>query len=602
MKKRAIWLILCATATIGSCIYQNNPLAPNQPPILVYAAPEVTYFNLTAPDSVTFRVRASDPDGDQVQYFFWVNDSLMTTRNEFTFRAIAAGHYAIRVEARDVGRKAVHEWFVTVFSKENTPPDITWWYPEQSSVACAVGDTLEFHLHAEDSGDTVRYSYYLDARLLHSGSPDLINRFMQQGDFLLEGVAFDGQYADTVRWDVSVTGFPDTIAPSAITDLTGGPGDEDGSISLEWTAPGDDGNLGKAATYMVRTSTYPIRTEQDWREASSKPGEPRPSPAGGTERMVIRNLVSASYVYVAMRAADDFFNVSPLGNCAKVLARGIDIKGRVTTAITGEPLAGIFVANEGKESVTDADGRYELFNVPSYTSQISARDEKAGSAPGDYYDVLQPITQRTQLMQIDFSMIPVCCLRDAVAPDFYQGRYLAFFKDITETSGDQGKSTVYKGWNHWPITVYSPPMVYKDIDLQAVARASMAEWEDSTGIDLFMEVSSPVNADVAVIYNSTVEDRHYVATVARNEDGTPLRRELWIFFMNHEAPIEALPGLIFLHEFGHVIGAHHSRNVGHLLVGLTTPQARRVTTDEANMVKILYNHPNVFDYGTVLEE
>jgi hypothetical protein len=603
MKKILICHILGLTLVIGSCIYQNNPLEPNQPPTIVSVTPEVTYFNMTAPDSCTFLIRASDPDGDQVQYSFWVNDSLVTTRNEFMFRAVAAGSFTIRAEARDIGRKAVHEWFVSVFKKENRPPEIIWWYPEQSTVACAVGDTLEFHVRARDpNGDTLRYSFYLDSHLLHTGSPDLINRFMQQGDFSLDAVASDGQLADTIRWNVSVTGFPDTIAPAPILDLTGGPGAGDGSIELQWTAPGDDGNEGRAAAYMVRTSIYPILTEQDWKEASSKIGEPIPSPAGTREHMVIENLVSASYVYVTMRSIDDFFNLSPLGNCAKVLARGIDVQGRVIDAVTGQPIQGVYVSNGGQESTTDADGNYALLNIPSYSSQIVARDEKVGGNPGDYYDVVMPIVPRTQSMEMNFALIPVCCLRNVVQPDVYQGRFIVFFKEVSGTLGDLGKSTVYYGWNHSPITVYNPPMVYKDVDLQAEVRAAMNEWEDSTGIDLFSEVPTPDGADVLILYDSTIVERHHVTTVAVNGDGTPARREVWFYFLNHEAPIELTPHKIIAHEFGHVIGLQHSRNLGHLLVGLTTPQVDHVTTDEANVVKILYHYPNFFDFKNVLEE
>jgi len=601
-KRSAILGLLVATCAIGSCLYQNNPLAPNQPPALVTVTPEVTYFSLTVPDSCLFLVRASDPDGDEVQYQFWINDSLMTTRNELTFRARSAGYYVVRAEARDLGRKAVHEWYVTVFQKGNKPPDITWWYPEQSDAACAVGDTLEFHFHADDPGDTLLYSYYLDSRLLHAGSPDLINRFMQTGRFLLEGVAFDGQYADTVRWTVSVSGFPDTIPPAAITDLTGGPGEEDGSLWLEWTAPGDDGPDGRASSYMVRTSTYPILTEQDWNQASSKAGEPRPSPAGTRERMVIRNLGSATYVYVAMRSTDDFFNISPLGNCARVLTRGIDIVGRVLDAITGDPLGGIYVANEQKEAVTDANGEYAILNVPSYTSRISAREEKTAGDPGTYYDISQPITSRPQILRIDFPLIPVCGLLSAVQPDFYENRFYYFFKDITETSGDAGGSTVFKGWNHWPLTVYDPPQMHKGVDLQAGVRAAMDEWETMTGLDLFTEVASPVGADVVVHFDSSIVERHYVATTAFNSDGSPAKREMWLFMLNTEAPIQNAPRKIPAHEFGHILGLKHSRNEGHLLLGYTTPRVDHVSTDEANVVKILHRYPYIYDFKNVLNE
>ncbi len=602
MKRFAAIGLVLALPVFSSCIFQNNPLEPNNPPTIRSYTPLQTFFSLSAPDSCVFSIGVVDPDGDNIAYLFMLGDSVLSRANTATFYAVIPGCYDIRGEARDGTTKALRNWQVTVFSEENEPPRITSSYPEQTTIACAVGDTLLFHVTAEDDQpQTLQFLYLLDGALLQSGSFDLTQRFLERGDFLLQGVAWDGQSGDTVSWEVNVTGFPDTIAPAPIIDLTGEPGAVDGSISLVWTAPGDDGNTGKAASYVVKTSTYPILTEADWNFAEGKPGEPVPSEAGTIERMTIRNLISASYVYVGMRAVDDFFNMSPIGNSVKVLVRGIDIGGRTINAATGEPVEGIEVLTSTKRDTSDEDGAYLIYNIPSYTTSVLARDENVLVQLGDYFNCSSAITTVTQLDK-DFYMIPAYMLVSTVPPDAYEGRFLSFYKDITNTDGYLGTSTVYIGWNHWPITVYNPPQMFQGIDLQASCRNALADWEQSTGLDFFVEVFSPEGADVLVIYDTLAADRHRVETSAYNADGTPARKEIYIYTQNTEVPLSRFADMVFTHELGHVIGLGHSRNVGHLMVGLTMPQAYHPTVDEIRVVQVLYHMPNFFDYRYVVED
>jgi hypothetical protein len=50
---------------------------------------------------------------------------------------------------------------------------------------------------------------------------------------------------------------PDEIPPAAITDLSAL--DPDGThVTLQWTAPGDDGMIGMVSRYEVRYSISPI--------------------------------------------------------------------------------------------------------------------------------------------------------------------------------------------------------------------------------------------------------------------------------------------------------------------------------------------------------
>jgi hypothetical protein len=594
-----------------SCIFQNNPLEPNQPPAIQSYTPELTFFSLTVPDSCVFSIRAADPDGDLLAYSFETEDSILSEADTVTFFAVRPGVFNIRGAAHDGTTKAYHDWHVTVVEKNNQPPIITWYYPDQKRVSCAVGDTLGFHFKASDENPAIlQYSYLLNGATFQSGSPDLIARFMERGDFILEGLVWDGQYGDTVTWELSVTGFPDTIAPAAITDLTGGPGEVDGSLSLEWTAPGDDGTEGRAASYVVKTSVYPIVTEQDWVQADGKPGEPIPDPAGTRERMTIRNLGSANYVYVSMRAVDDFFNVSPIGNCSRALVRGIDIGGRALNGTTGEAVEGIVVTASSRTDTTDADGNYLLVNVPSYVTAVIARDENASGQLGNYFDCVHSIAAISQLVHMDFYMIPAFQLVNVEQPDVYSARFLMFLKEITKTDGYMGRSTVYKGWNHVPISVYNPPMTFAapagepvdSIDMQAACARGLADWEQSTGIDLFTEAATAGEADVTVRYDTLLDIRHHVETPVLNPDGTPAKKVIWIYTKDMEVPYWRFADLIFTHELGHVVCLDHSRNSGHLMVGGTTPTAHHPTTDEIRVVQVLYHLPNIFDYSRIVEE
>ena len=94
-----------------------------------------------------------------------------------------------------------------------------------------------------------------------------------------------------------VTVPPDLSAPSQITDLTA-VYSTIASVTLTWTAPGDDGDRGTAAQYDVRYATVPI-TEETWASAMQADGETSPKVAGETETFTVRGLESdVEYFFV----------------------------------------------------------------------------------------------------------------------------------------------------------------------------------------------------------------------------------------------------------------------------------------------------------------
>jgi hypothetical protein len=104
----------------------------------------------------------------------------------------------------------------------------------------------------------------------------------------------------------------DATPPAAIADLTV-TGVTGTSLSLRWTAPGNDGTSGTATSYDIRYSTSPI-TNGNWSSATTVTGEPAPAAAGTQQTFTIPGLAGSRTYYVAMKTTDGAGNVSSLSN------------------------------------------------------------------------------------------------------------------------------------------------------------------------------------------------------------------------------------------------------------------------------------------------
>ena len=83
------------------------------------------------------------------------------------------------------------------------------------------------------------------------------------------------------------------------------------SVVVRWSAPGDDGNVGTAATYDLRVSAAPI-TAGNFASALSVPNLPAPATAGTAQGVTVLGLVRGTTYYFAIRTADDQSNWSPV--------------------------------------------------------------------------------------------------------------------------------------------------------------------------------------------------------------------------------------------------------------------------------------------------
>ena len=86
------------------------------------------------------------------------------------------------------------------------------------------------------------------------------------------------------------------------------------SLRLRWTAPGDDGWVGTAASYEVRRSTSPIVTEVDYALATLVPGPPAPASAYSSQSFRVRGLAIGSTYWFCIRSVDEAGNWSGLSN------------------------------------------------------------------------------------------------------------------------------------------------------------------------------------------------------------------------------------------------------------------------------------------------
>jgi len=89
------------------------------------------------------------------------------------------------------------------------------------------------------------------------------------------------------------------------------------SVVLHWTAPGDDGNVGRGSAYELRYSESGVTgtdTVSWWSAASSAGALPAPLTAGGHESFTVAGLDSGKTYYFIIRTSDEVPNWSGYSN------------------------------------------------------------------------------------------------------------------------------------------------------------------------------------------------------------------------------------------------------------------------------------------------
>jgi hypothetical protein len=88
------------------------------------------------------------------------------------------------------------------------------------------------------------------------------------------------------------------------------------SVTLHWTAVGDDSLAGVAVVYDLRMADTPI-TLSSWSEATVVSGLPTPLASGAPQQVTVRGLTPGSTHYFALRSRDDAGNWSGVSNVVR---------------------------------------------------------------------------------------------------------------------------------------------------------------------------------------------------------------------------------------------------------------------------------------------
>jgi hypothetical protein len=110
--------------------------------------------------------------------------------------------------------------------------------------------------------------------------------------------------------------YTDSIAPAAISDLRASTGSSPGEVDLTWTATGDDGNVGSAASYTIKYASFQI-TASNFDSATTFPlpwWGTGPLDPGQTETYTITGLPTSQQYWFAIKVSDNALNVSPISN------------------------------------------------------------------------------------------------------------------------------------------------------------------------------------------------------------------------------------------------------------------------------------------------
>jgi hypothetical protein len=297
--------------------------------------------------------------------------------------------------------------------------------------------------------------------------------------------------------------------------------------------------------------------------------------------MVVSFLPPADMVYVAVRAMDDFNNLSPLAASLGALVKGNDIWGTVRDAVTGDPIPNIGVSLAGEVATTDANGQFSMNMLPSGTAQVRLRDEYDSPGIGAYFDVITD-----DYIIVDEDVSEYWMLPDIPLATTEYASFLHFAKSMTNRGGDFWY--LARTWDH-PIDVHIIPFTNNGLDYAAVIKGAFLEWEALTGMTLFNFIDSIPDVGLHVEYSASASRDIYEVLVSDPRQ-LPIKSHI-VFRTEYGPSSEQLLDTTAGHEIGHALGMAHSVDDAHLMIGGRVPVVTQPTLDEILLVRALVRLP-----------
>lgn len=196
--------------------------------------------------------------------------------------------------------------------------DLTWTAPgDDGSSGTATSYDIRYSLGTVTSG-----TFATDLQAIGEPTPLVAG---QQQTFTLTGLASNTTYTvaikalDEVGNTSSISNVvtkattADATAPGAISNLAviavGS-----GTVTLQWTAPGDDGQTGTATSYDIRYRTGGAVDAGNWAAATTVTGEPAPAVAGSIQTFTVTGLSNGTAYWFGNRAKDEATNEASVSN------------------------------------------------------------------------------------------------------------------------------------------------------------------------------------------------------------------------------------------------------------------------------------------------
>jgi hypothetical protein len=171
----------------------------------------------------------------------------------------------------------------------------------------------------------------------------------------------------------------DVTSPAQITNLKAGSGTQT-NITLNWTAPGDDGDIGTATFYDVRFSTTKF-TDADWNSLTQVSGEPAPQVAGSAQNKIVGNLLCGRSYFFGIKTLDEEGNSSVLSNIATAKTAKCN---RLAVSPKTLPV--------GEAGVSYNSGVFTVTGVPNTAGPFDVQIDPATLPPGVTYSGSQSFT------------------------------------------------------------------------------------------------------------------------------------------------------------------------------------------------------------------